>query len=137
MLELALWLKKNGFRADQVQAFLPSPMATATAMYHSGRNPLKRLSRTGGEVRVPKGLKVRRLHKAFLRYHDANNWPMLREALRRMGRADLIGTGRQQLVPAYQPAGTGGEAEGRRTRAKERGRPFSTQHTGLPRTPKR
>ena len=137
MLELALWLKKNGFRADQVQAFLPSPMATATAMYHSGKNPLKRLSRTGGEVRVPKGLKVRRLHKAFLRYHDPNNWPMLREALRRMGRADLIGSGRQQLVPAYQPAGTGGEAEGRRARAKEHRRPFRTQHTGLPRTPKR
>src|SRR5487761_867280 len=110
MLELALWLKRNGFRADQVQAFLPSPMATATAMYHSGRNPLKRLSRAGGEVRVPKGLKVRRLHKAFLRYHDANNWPTLREALRRMGRADLIGNGKQQLVPAYQPAGTGAPA---------------------------
>jgi uncharacterized radical SAM protein YgiQ len=160
MLELALWLKRNGFRADQVQAFLPSPMATATAMYHSGKNPLKRLSRAGGEVRVPKGLKVRRLHKAFLRYHDPNNWPMLREALRRMGRADLIGTGRQQLVPAYQPAGTGegqragrprsggrsephpGERAGPRKRTSaagdsQRSRPFRTQHTGLPRTPKR
>ncbi|MGH8202695.1 MAG: YgiQ family radical SAM protein, partial [Steroidobacteraceae bacterium] len=119
MLELALWLKKNGFRADQVQAFLPSPMATATAMYHSGKNPLKRLSRAGGEVRVPKGLKVRRLHKAFLRYHDPNNWPLLREALRRMGRADLIGNGRQQLVPAYQPAGTGEKAEGQRARGSQ------------------
>ncbi|MGA7541174.1 MAG: YgiQ family radical SAM protein [Steroidobacteraceae bacterium] len=137
MLELALWLKRNGFRADQVQAFLPSPMATATAMYHSGRNPLKRLSRAGGEVRVPKGLKVRRLHKAFLRYHDPNNWPTLREALRRMGRADLIGNGRHQLVPAYQPAGTSGAAEGRRARAKGPSRPFRTQHTGLPRTPQR
>ena len=107
MLELALWLKKNGFRADQVQAFLPSPMATATAMYHSGKNPLKRITRAGEEVRIPKGLKVRRLHKAFLRYHDANNWPVFREALRRMGRADLIGSGKHQLVPAYQPSGTG------------------------------
>ena len=62
---------------------------------------------------MPKGLKVRRLHKAFLRYHDPNNWPLLREALRRMGRADLIGSGRQQLVPAYQPAGTGEQSEGR------------------------
>jgi uncharacterized radical SAM protein YgiQ len=128
MLELALWLKRNGFRADQVQAFLPSPMATATAMYHSGRNPLKRLSRTGGEVRVPKGLKVRRLHKAFLRYHDAENWPVLREALRRMGRADLIGNGRHQLVPAYQPAGTAERAPRQGT--------FRTQHTGLPRNPR-
>jgi uncharacterized radical SAM protein YgiQ len=133
MLELALWLKQNGFRADQVQAFLPSPMASATAMYHSGKNPLHRVSRTSEDVVVPKGLKVRRLHKAFLRYHDANNWPMLREALRRMGRADLIGGGRHQLVPAYQPAGAGGTPEGKR-RGGGQGR-FRTQHTGLPKTP--
>jgi uncharacterized radical SAM protein YgiQ len=134
MLELAVWLKKNGFRADQVQAFLPSPMATATAMYHSGKNPLKRITRAGEEVRIPKGLKVRRLHKAFLRYHDANNWPVLREALRRMGRADLIGSGKHQLVPAYQPSGTGDNAEGRRNVGASR--PFRTQHTGLPTTPR-
>ena len=127
MLELALWLKKGGLRADQVQAFLPSPMATATAMYHSGKNPLKRITRHSEEVRIPKGLKVRRLHKAFLRYHDANNWPVLREALRRMGRADLIGNGRHQLVPAHQPSGTG-EAAGSRRQPH----PFRTQHTGLP-----
>jgi uncharacterized radical SAM protein YgiQ len=131
MLELALWLKKNGFRADQVQAFLPGPMATATAMYHSGRNPLKRITRTSEAVLIPKGLKVRRLHKAFLRYHDPNNWPLLREALRRMGRADLIGNGRRQLVPAYQPRATGGAPEAGRGAS----RPFRTQHTGLPRTP--
>jgi uncharacterized radical SAM protein YgiQ len=133
MLELALWLKKNGFRADQVQAFLPSPMATATAMYHSGKNPLRRITRAGDEVRIPKGLKVRRLHKAFLRYHDPNNWPVLREALRRMGRADLIGSGKHQLVPAYQPSGTGESSEGRRKGSATR--PFRTQHTGLPRNP--
>ena len=134
MLELALWLKQNGFRADQVQAFLPGPMATATAMYHSGKNPLRRVTRASESVHVPKGLRVRRLHKAFLRYHDANNWPVLREALKRMGRADLIGNGKQHLVPSWQPAGTGGTPEGAR---KARGaHPFSTQHTGLPRTPK-
>ena len=131
MLELALWLKKNGFRADQVQAFLPGPMATATAMYHSGKNPLKRITRSSEEVLIPKGLKVRRLHKAFLRYHDPDNWPLLREALRRMGRAELIGNGRRHLVPAYQPAGTGTRPEGRRG-----AQPFRTQHTGLPRTPR-
>jgi uncharacterized radical SAM protein YgiQ len=131
MLELALWLKKNGFRADQVQAFLPGPMATATAMYHSGKNPLKRVTHTSEAVLIPKGLKVRRLHKAFLRYHDPDNWPLLREALRRMGRADLIGSARRQLVPAYQPAGTGAAA-GQRVP----GRPFRTQHTGLPSTPR-
>ena len=131
MLELALWLKKNGFRADQVQAFLPSPMATATAMYHSGKNPLKRITRASEEVVIPKGIKVRRLHKAFLRYHDPDNWPVLREALKRMGRADLIGNGKHHLIPAYQPVGSGmrmGSANPRPTL------PFRTQHTGLPKS---
>ena len=130
MLELALWLKQNGFRADQVQAFLPSPMATATAMYHSGKNPLRKVTPTSDPVYIPKGLKQRRLHKAFLRYHDANNWPVLRIALRRMGRGDLIGSGKQQLIPSYQPAGTGLAPEGART-----GKGFKTQHTGLPHNP--
>ena len=136
MLELALWLKRNGFRADQVQAFLPSPMATATAMYYSGKNPLHRVARNSEDVHIPKGIRVRRLHKALLRYHDANNWPLLREALRRMGRADLIGNSRQQLVPTYQPIGTGRGHEGKRLPAKVTGtQPFRTQHTGLPRVP--
>jgi uncharacterized radical SAM protein YgiQ len=130
MLELAIWLKQNGFRADQVQAFLPSPMATATAMYHSGKNPLKRVSRSSEEVLIPKGIKVRRLHKAFLRYHDPENWPLLRDALKRMGRADLIGNGQHHLIPAFQPVGA---SRG----AAMPGRPFRTQHTGLPHTPRR
>ncbi|HYL02820.1 MAG TPA: YgiQ family radical SAM protein [Steroidobacteraceae bacterium] len=134
MLELALWLKRQRLRADQVQAFLPGPMATATAMYHSGKNPLKRVTRESEAVLIPKGLKVRRLHKAFLRYHDPDNWPLLREALRRMGRADLIGNGRRHLVPAWQPAGTGKMAGRRPGRGA---RPFRTQHTGLPDAPRR
>ena len=125
MLELAVWLKRNGFRADQVQAFLPSPMATATAMYHSGANPLRKVTRNGTPVIIPKGLKQRRLHKAFLRYHDPNNWPMLRDALKRMGRADLIGNGKRHLIPAFQPKGTGTRGEGRRRAGKN----FRTQHT--------
>jgi uncharacterized radical SAM protein YgiQ len=146
MLELALWLKQNGFRADQVQAFLPSPMASATAMYHSGKNPLRRVTRQSENVTVPKGLRVRRLHKAFLRYHDPNNWPLLREALRRMGRAELIGNARHQLIPAYQPALNATPGESRRT-FKRAGaapgapkvnapQPLRTQHTGLPRVPR-
>ena len=130
MLELALWLKKNGFRADQVQAFLPSPMATATAMYHSGKNPLKRITRTSEQVVIPKGIKVRRLHKAFLRYHDPENWPVLREALKRMGRADLIGNGKHHLIPAYQPVGPAVRGAPGRPAAL----PFRTQHTGLPKS---
>jgi uncharacterized radical SAM protein YgiQ len=131
MLELALWLKKNGFRADQVQAFLPSPMASATAMYHSGKNPLRRVTRASEEVVVPKGIKVRRLHKAFLRYHDPENWPVLRDALKRMGRADLIGNGKQHLIPAYQPVGSGIRGGAKRTAPTL---PFRTQHTGLPKS---
>ena len=130
MLELALWLKQHGFRADQVQAFLPSPMATATAMYHSGKNPLRKVARDSEDVIIPKGLKVRRLHKALLRYHDPENWPLLRDALRRMGRADLIGSGKRQLVPSFQPAGTGLRPEGARKPRKYQS--FRTQHTGLP-----
>jgi len=125
MLELALWLKQNGYRADQVQAFLPGPMATATAMYHSGKNPLRKITRDSEEVHVPKGLTVRRLHKAFLRYHDPNNWPMLRAALKRMGRQDLIGNGKHQLVPRFQPRGTGKAPEGKRVAEHK---PFRTQH---------
>jgi len=134
MLELALWLKSNGFRPDQVQAFLPGPMATATAMYHTLKNPLRKVTRDSEAVVIPKGIKQRRLHKAFLRYHDPNNWPVLREALRQMGRADLIGNGKHQLVPSYQPAGTGDAHEGKRGGSAKR--PFKTQHTGLPAVPK-
>jgi uncharacterized radical SAM protein YgiQ len=107
MMQLALWLKKNGFKADQVQTFLPSPMASATAMYHTGVNTLRGVRRGASErVTAVHGLRQRRLHKAFLRYHDPDNWPSLREALKAMGRADLIGPGKHQLVPAGQPAGT-------------------------------
>ncbi len=129
MLNLALWLKAHGFRADQVQAFLPSPMALATAMWHSGRNPLKKISRNSATVFSPKGRRQRRLHKAFLRYHDPENWPLLREALQRMGRADLIGNGKRHLIPSFQPSGTGSttaRAHDGDGRAK---RTFRTQHT--------
>lgn len=99
MLHLALWLKANGFQPDQVQAFTPTPMALATTMWHTGRNPLKKLARSSEKVDVIKDGYRRKLHKAFLRYHDADNWPLLREALVNMGRADLIGHGPQQLIP--------------------------------------
>jgi uncharacterized radical SAM protein YgiQ len=130
MLALALWLKRNGYRADQVQAFTPTPMATATAMYHSGRNPLRRVTRASEAVAIPKGLKIRRLHKAFLRWHDPGNWPLLRAALRRMGRADLIGPGSRCLIPAWQPAGTRRQVPVQGGPAKTT--PLRTQHTGLP-----
>ena len=118
MLNLALWLKKNKFRPNQVQAFLPTPLAIATAMYHSGKNPLRRVTNDSESVPVIRKGKQRRLHKAFLRYHDPENWPLLREALKHMGRADLIGNGKKHLVPAWQPEGTGlASKDPRRTRA--------------------
>ena len=142
MMNLALWLKRNGFRADQVQTFYPSPMATATAMYHSGKNPLRKVGRDTETVDVVRGEKRRRLHKAFLRYHDPNNWPLLREALKSMGRADLIGNGKVHLIPSYQPLNTDSYVNPRRKNstpkvdAPRAGRPVKgsllTQHTGLP-----
>jgi uncharacterized radical SAM protein YgiQ len=103
MLNLALWLKKYDFKLDQVQTFTPTPMAMATAMYHSGKNPLRKVTADSEAVPIPKAGNVRKLHKAFIRYHDPNNWPMLREALVRMGRPDLIGSGKHCLIPAWQP----------------------------------
>ncbi|MBK7118884.1 MAG: YgiQ family radical SAM protein [Comamonadaceae bacterium] len=141
MMNLAVWLKKNGFRADQVQTFYPSPMATATAMYHTGLNPLKGVHRDerGEKVDVVRGEKRRRLHKAFLRYHDPANWPLLREALKAMGRADLIGNGKQHLIPTWQPLNDGAYQSPRRKNssvAPPKSEPVKgrllTQHTGLP-----
>ncbi len=151
MMNLAIWLKANGFKADQVQTFYPSPMATATAMYHTDLNPLRGISRDPARaerVETVRGEKRRRLHKAFLRYHDPANWPLLREALMAMGRADLIGNGKLHLIPSFQPAGSSGAArpkwpeptesskaakEGRDAKsvAPRRGT-LLTQHTGLP-----
>lgn len=146
MMNLAIWLKKNGFRADQVQTFYPSPMATATAMYHTNKNPLRKITRESETVDIVRGDKRRRLHKAFLRYHDANNWPLLREALKKMGRADLIGNGKHHLIPTYQPLTDGSYQSARRKNSTTvalkpvqpvqpvqpvKGR-ILTQHTGLP-----
>ncbi len=143
MMHLAQWLKKSGFRADQVQTFYPSPMATATAMYHTNKNPLRKITRDSETVDIVRGEKRRRLHKAFLRYHDPNNWPLLREALKTMGRADLIGNGKHHLIPTFQPLvdgtyqsarrknSTGSAAKATATAQPTKGR-MLTQHTGLP-----
>jgi hypothetical protein len=118
-------------------------MATATAMYHSGLNPLKGISRNsarGERVDIVRGEKRRRLHKAFLRWHDPGNWPLLREALKAMGRADLIGNGKHHLIPSFQPAAGTGYVSARRKNSTPPGALASgvtqgrllTQHTGLP-----
>ncbi len=137
MIDLAIWLKQNDFRADQVQNFLPSPMATASAMYYSEKNPLRKITSSSENVFVAKGHKQRSLHKAFLRYHDPNNWPLLREALKNVGRRDLIGNGKKHLIPSFQPAGTGNKHQGsisvegsRKKPASRKGKTFKTQHSG-------
>ncbi len=140
MLNLALWLKRYNFRLDQVQNFTPTPMAMATAMYHSGKNPLRKVTEDSDDVPVPKAGKIRKLHKAFIRYHDPENWPMLREALKRMGRADLIGPGKKQLIPAFQPKvmGTIKQSDGSsfkpkdNSRAKHKKSKGRRQPSGLP-----
>jgi uncharacterized radical SAM protein YgiQ len=138
MVNLALWLKKYNFRADQVQAFYPSPMATATAMYHSSKNPLRKVSYDSEKVDIVKSRVKRRLHKALLRYHDPDNWPMIREALKEMKLDHLIGSAPDKLVPAEQPKGYKVKEPARRKNTRQahekrvrRGK-LLTQHTGLP-----
>lgn len=103
MLNLSLWLKQRNFKPDQVQTFYPSPMALATAMYYSERNPLEKVRYKSEKLAICKDIDQRRLQKAFLRYHDEKNWPMLREALHELGRADLIGDGDKFLIPKAKP----------------------------------
>ena len=100
MLNLALWLKKNNFQLDQVQTFTPTPMAMATTMYHTRKNPLKKVTEDSEIVETARSGKIRKIHKAFLRYQDPENWPILREALVKMGRGDLIGNSDKHLIPA-------------------------------------
>ena len=120
MVNLALWLKKNNFQADQVQTFYPSPMATATAMYHTGRNPLKGLNYKSGKINTVKKIEQRRLHKALLRYHDAGNWQLIKELLLKMGKKSLIGDAPHCLIPS-RPANS--------TRTKPGVKKFVTKHT--------
>ena len=145
MLNLALWLKQHDFRADQVQAFYPSPMATATTMYHTGKNPLQKVTYKSSEVDTVKSPEQRTLHKALLRYHDPNNWALIRKTLKEMGRAELIGDGPNQLIPEYDPneknktynshrRKNSGAAHSKRVGKgrKGKGKKMRTQHTGLP-----
>ncbi|MCP5170378.1 MAG: YgiQ family radical SAM protein [Hahellaceae bacterium] len=131
MMNLALWLKQNGFRADQVQNFYPSPMCNATTMYHSERDPLHRVNYKTDKVVIPKGDRQRRLHKAYLRYHDPRNWPLIRESLKAMGKAHLIGRGKQHLVPPEDPKEYNYKPKVTRGGQPQKGS-ILTQHTGLP-----
>ncbi|MCG9695385.1 YgiQ family radical SAM protein [Shewanella sp. Isolate11] len=122
MVNLALWLKGEKFKLDQVQNFYPSPMANATTIYHTELNSLKNVKHSSETVSVPKGGRQRKLHKALLRYHDPAGWPIIREALINMGKAHLIGGGINCLVPAetrqerqgHRPKGSSKAAAGKK-----------------------
>ncbi len=103
MLNLALWLKKYDFKLDQVQTFMPTPMALATTMYHTRKNPLKKITADSEVVETVRAGRIRKLHKAFLRYHAPENWEIIHDALIRMGRRDLIGSSEKHLIPSRQP----------------------------------
>ena len=126
MLALAIWLKENRFKLDQVQNFYPSPMATATTLYHTEVNSLRKVTKDSESVTSAKGEIHRRLHKAMLRYHDPKNFAQIRKALINMGREDLIGRGPQHLVPPET-------AEEKRQRAPKgrKGERAMTKHTGF------
>ncbi|KTF12204.1 YgiQ family radical SAM protein [Pseudoalteromonas sp. H105] len=124
MVNMALWLKSNDFKLDQVQNFYPSPMANATTIYHTEMNSLRNIKNNTEQVAVPKGARQRRLHKAILRYHDPAGWPMIREALRKMGKAKLIGKGPNCLVPEET-------RDEKSAKPSKGGRPALSRHTGF------
>jgi uncharacterized radical SAM protein YgiQ len=113
MIDLALFLKRNGHRPDQVQDFIPAPFDIATAIYHTGLDPF-----TGQEVYVAKGLRDRKMQRALMQFFKPENYFMVREALLKAGRGDLIGNGCDCLIPAHPPKAA---IEARRQRANEVG----------------
>jgi uncharacterized radical SAM protein YgiQ len=98
MIDLAVFLKRNGYRPDQVQDFIPAPFDIATCMYHTGLDPF-----TGEEVYVAKHLRDRKLQRALLQFFKPENYFEVRQALSAAGRSDLIGSGCDALIPAEPP----------------------------------
>jgi uncharacterized radical SAM protein YgiQ len=111
MIDLAIFLKRNGYRPDQVQDFIPAPFDIATCMYYTGIDPFTRQ-----EVYVARGLRDRKMQRALMQFFKLENWFTVREALIQADRQDLIGNGCDYLIPAQPPK----EAiEARRRRANE------------------
>ncbi len=98
MIELAVFLKQNSYKPDQVQDFIPSPFDIAACMYYTGLDPM-----TKEPVKVTKGLKDRRMQRALLQFFKPENWFEVRRALLEAGRQDLIGSGCDCLIPAQPP----------------------------------
>jgi uncharacterized radical SAM protein YgiQ len=119
MIDLALFLKRNGYRPDQVQDFIPSPFDIAACMYHTGRDPM-----TGKPVTVTKGLRNRRMQKALLQFFKPENYFEVRKALEHVGRQDLIGSGCDSLIPDRPPQ------EALNKKRREANQSFSEQKSG-------
>ncbi|RMF36868.1 MAG: YgiQ family radical SAM protein, partial [Planctomycetota bacterium] len=98
MIHLAVFLKQNGYRPDQVQDFIPAPLDVATCMYYTGLDPF-----TMQPVFVAKGLRSRKMQRALMQFFKPENYFEVREALRQAGRTDLIGDGCDCLIPAKPP----------------------------------
>jgi radical SAM superfamily enzyme YgiQ (UPF0313 family) len=98
MIELALFLKKQGYRPRQVQDFIPAPMDVATCIYHTGLDPF-----TMRPVKVAKRVRERQTQRALMQFFEPRNWFVVRKALLDAGRADLIGEGRECLIPSRPP----------------------------------
>ena len=97
MIDLALYLKQNGYRPDQVQDFIPAPFDIATCLYWTGIDPFSKK-----EVTVKKSLRDRKLQRALMQFFKPENYFTVRDALIEAGRADLIG-GCEALIPAQPP----------------------------------
>ena len=98
MIDLAIFLKRNSYKPDQVQDFIPSPFDIAACMYYTGLDPM-----TKEPVKVTKGLKDRRMQRALLQFFKPENYFEVRRALEQTGRQDLIGSGCDCLIPDRPP----------------------------------
>ncbi len=112
MIELALFLKRNGYKPDQVQDFIPAPLDVATTMYYTGMDPF-----TKKPVFIAKALRERKMQRALMQFFKPENYFEVRDALREAGRADLIGEGCDCLIPSKPPRDA---VEKRRKDANER-----------------
>ncbi|OPY26217.1 MAG: hypothetical protein A4E28_02676 [Methanocella sp. PtaU1.Bin125] len=98
-VKLAEYVRDMGYYVEQVQDFTPTPSTLSTCMYYTGYNPY-----TGQEVYVPRSVEERRMQRALLQYKNPDNYDLVRSALIKAGRKDLIGYGAKCLIPPIRPA---------------------------------
>jgi len=119
-IELAVYLKQTGHRPEQVQDFYPTPGTASTCMFFTGLDPF-----TLEPVYVAKSREEKAMQRALMQCHIRKNWPLIRKALKKAGRGDLIGSGKDCLVPAERPFSPAGEPKPHAKKRSEPGRPKS------------